>query len=373
MHLVYIGFGIDSAFVSQSLTLLNQLSKDTQIRKIDLLIGKSDLGDVELNEKIDVCFFERYPVLPVFCTLMQRSIENSLIPLISSDTVIHCRTDLLGAWVAKIIELYKFNNRVVIDVRGLFKEELKGFSKQHSFLKWLRVNLYDRSMSHIATKHLKHARVSITAVTESLLAKVKADFSKSNIVDFHVVPCVVSDQFEFSSEIRESVRKELNIPAGETVLIMITGSGQQWQNESSVIQFCEKNNFRLIMLSKQTYDSKNVISAFVPYNHVARYLCAADAGFILRDDHVVNNVALPIKSIEYWCTGLPIISDGNVWELNRYSKELLDASFISFKDGGCEVSPLSETERLSLSEKSRSLFSIREVAKKYVDIYRGNE
>ena len=44
-----------------------------------------------------------------------------------------------------------------------------------------------------------------------------------------------------------------------------------------------------------------------PHSEVMRYMSAADAGIIMRNDIVVNNVASPIKIGEYLGCGLPVI------------------------------------------------------------------
>jgi hypothetical protein len=61
-----------------------------------------------------------------------------------------------------------------------------------------------------------------------------------------------------------------------------------------------------------------------PHEDVARYLCGGDVGLLLRDRHLMNEVAAPGKFSEYLLTGLPIVmTDG----IGDYSEQVRDAEF----------------------------------------------
>ena len=54
----------------------------------------------------------------------------------------------------------------------------------------------------------------------------------------------------------------------------------------------------------------------VSAREVAAYATAFDAGFLLRKDNIINEVACPLKWLEYWRCGVPIITTKAVEIIN---------------------------------------------------------
>jgi len=55
----------------------------------------------------------------------------------------------------------------------------------------------------------------------------------------------------------------------------------------------------------------------VKHQDVPKYLMASDVGLLLREDHLVNNVASPIKFAEYIRCGLPVILTKGIGDLDN--------------------------------------------------------
>ena len=66
------------------------------------------------------------------------------------------------------------------------------------------------------------------------------------------------------------------------------------------------------LASRKGIPEKDALIVSVPFNEVARYLAAADCGFLLRDASVVNQVAAPVKFGEYLASGTPPIMSAGI-------------------------------------------------------------
>ena len=63
-------------------------------------------------------------------------------------------------------------------------------------------------------------------------------------------------------------------------------------------------------ISFQNYfkSSKRIISIHdIPHKDVYKYLSASDIGFLIRSNHILNQVSSPIKFAEYLVCGNPVI------------------------------------------------------------------
>jgi glycosyltransferase involved in cell wall biosynthesis len=69
------------------------------------------------------------------------------------------------------------------------------------------------------------------------------------------------------------------------------------------------------------------------FSDVAAYLCAADAGLLLRDPHPLNAVASPTKLAEYLLCGLPAVTSTGIGDLDAViEKEGLGVLVDGFRD-----------------------------------------
>ena len=87
--------------------------------------------------------------------------------------------------------------------------------------------------------------------------------------------------------------------------------------------FLKKVYFFLLILSQDAVAFQSLFARYaVPAERVRllsvkpadllRYLCAADAGMLLRQPDVVNWVSRPTKLLEYQAVGLHIIHNGTI-------------------------------------------------------------
>lgn len=136
---------------------------------------------------------------------------------------------------------------------------------------------------------------------------------KANIANFRI------DMF-----LREHVRREMRVHDDET-LFVYSGGLHKWQNVDKTIQYFINYNrlfpkSKLLILTGQVEKAHSLVQTIAnsivdsiiilssPFDKVVEYLNAADAGFLLRDNVIMNAVAYPTKLAEYMACGLPVIS-----------------------------------------------------------------
>lgn len=141
--------------------------------------------------------------------------------------------------------------------------------------------------------------------------------------DMIVVPsCVDVEKFCFNEESRNRIRQECGFAENETI-ICYSGGLSKWQRVPSILNVCGqiskiRKNFKFLFLTQQTEQLQQMIQkSALPieyctirsciYQEIPQYLSAADAGIVMRDNIVVNNVASPIKIGEYLACGLAVI------------------------------------------------------------------
>lgn len=168
----------------------------------------------------------------------------------------------------------------------------------------------------------------ILTVTEELKDLLDKRYPDINIREkTSVIPTGVDiDKIYYSENIREKVRKELNLQ-DKFVMIYIGNAYYSWQNVYRTIEAFRliKNKvkpsaFLILLIRKEDHPividfirelgiSKNdYLLSVVPHDSIRSYLNAADLGVLLRHPHIMNEVASPGKLGEYLAAGLPVFT-----------------------------------------------------------------
>jgi hypothetical protein len=202
------------------------------------------------------------------------------------------------------------NKKVIWDVHGACPEENK-FKRDRIkafingiFESWLarRANI-KVTVNDSMSRHLKEKYPTIAAPTVVLPLINKSFFHNT-------APGQVDE-----------LRRELNITTEHTVFIY-TGSLLKWQRVEDVLQLITKlhnANYRFIMLTGAQEKARKLIAKYQLSNKIllrmatasemAGYYMLSHYGFILRDKHILNEVATPTKLMEYMHYGLTPIVD----------------------------------------------------------------
>lgn len=160
----------------------------------------------------------------------------------------------------------------------------------------------------------------LACVSQNLKRYITAQTGRKDIT---VIPsCFDQKKFFFDSQARKEIRARYGLP-DTCKVICYSGGLAPWQRVGDIIALFEKiakidSRYRFLFLTKETQQLQELLheTMLSPDNYIIkscaqgdvyRYLSAADAGIIMREDTAVNNVASPIKIGEYLSCGLPVI------------------------------------------------------------------
>ena len=165
-----------------------------------------------------------------------------------------------------------------------------------------------------------------------------------------VIPCTASeDVFFFDESLRARSRERLGYAANHRVFVF-SGGMQPYQCVDLTIEVfrklaAEDPAARLLIITPHVpttiralqFHNQGFISVIeAAYHEVNSYLNAADAGFLLREQSQLNEVASPTKFAEYCLTGLPVIMQNTVKDAFEMARSL--GNLIELTDSGVHLS-----------------------------------
>jgi len=365
MRLIYITEGSGSAINSQVYELISELAKISSIYEIHLCLSVNDKMKLNyiFSEKVKVHYFKNfgmYPIVDIYNIFLLRKILKD-IQIIKTD-ILHVRSEYLGYIVSKAInKSYDFQENLYIDIRGAIKEEIE-CSNMHKIKKSIKVKYIEKIFRYLIKKNIFY-----NVVSNELKTYIKNKYLINNI---SIIPCIAGKNFSFNLKNRILRRKELGLENDDILFIFSSGALNSWQNNDEVVDLFSKEN-KLLMLGKKKYRNKNVISKYVDFKDVSSYLSAADIGIILRNDSIVNKVASPIKFSEYVACGLPVITDGNVNQINEFIGKN-NCGYIKHNLRNIDgiVENLKLLDRNSISKKGIKMYGIEVIANLYLNEYK---
>lgn len=203
------------------------------------------------------------------------------------------------------------NAIAVLDMRAALSEEVK-LRRKNTILRYYY-------MRYVEKIELKKAD-KLTCVSHNLKMYIENISGRQKVA---VIPCCFDKKkFKFDVVARKKLRKSLGFNNDQKV-ICYSGGLSNWQRIDDIIFLYEKiskqtQGFKFLFLTREstqlqlkldnsTLCRTSYMIKSCQHDDVYRYLSAADAGIIMREDTIVNNVASPIKIAEYMACGLPVI------------------------------------------------------------------
>lgn len=214
----------------------------------------------------------------------------------------------------------QFNAVSVLDVRAALSEEIKlrkgktGFG--YRYIRYLENKEFEKSEKLLCVS--QNLKRYITSIVER--------------PDIAVIPCCFDKcKFRFDPIKRKKIRKKFGFKSNEKV-VCYSGGMAMWQRVDDIIALFEslhnsdqKYKFLFVTreidvlkkkLSSSLLSNDSYVLASCAQDEVYQYLSSADAGILMREDTIVNNVASPIKVAEYLACGLPIILTKGVGDVS---------------------------------------------------------
>jgi glycosyltransferase involved in cell wall biosynthesis len=232
--------------------------------------------------------------------------------------VFHCRTESAVEWAIALRSHFPCA-AVVADIRGAWPEELlyaRGFDGVDE------ADLEGRQAYEAALHRLRSALAAsdaVLGVSESLLDWIAEQGVPRERM--RCVPCSVRD-ITFKEADRVRMRSTLGLD-GKLVFAYVGTTARYQHIEDGVAAFIRHvraacPSAHLLCLTPEPDRMRDLLQSggaprdavdvhSVPQSDVARYLCSADAGLLLRAPSRMNRVSMPVKLGEYLASGVPVI------------------------------------------------------------------
>lgn len=168
----------------------------------------------------------------------------------------------------------------------------------------------------------------------NVLIQYHKNLANNNIDEnkFFLYPCSADERkFYYKDKVRQKMRQQLGVE-NRTVIVYSGGLELPWHVPDKVFDLFERihksfaNVFFLVLTNDVNIGMQWFLKNAIPKNDflvksidnskVSEYLNASDLGVLLRDDHLMNNVASPTKFAEYLMCGLPVIISPNVGDFS---------------------------------------------------------
>lgn len=249
---------------------------------------------------------------------------------------------------------------------------------------------------NILQKFCKYIYLYIIRYTEFFAAKVctKAIFVSQELFNrkrrhlktnktHKIIPCVASRElFFFSEHLRYCTRQELGYEISDIVLIY-SGGMSKWEAFSKYVEMFRKiydqnERYRLLIITPNIERAMSDLKILRPESYKimsARFTKmnalynAADFGCLLRNKHILNYVASPVKFSELCLAGLPVIMNESVKQAYDIANEL--ENIISYRSDITSLHLLKkkDDERADLSKRASVIFSRSAFLESYIDLY----
>lgn len=177
----------------------------------------------------------------------------------------------------------------------------------------------------------RHAAKQIIVLTEALKKDYRKKFGVKTPIE--VIPCCVdTKKIKFNTEARKKHRNELNLT--DEMLFIYVGKYGSWYLVDETIDFFKAaiesdESARLLIITQEAPEifcevlqKKNIdetsyfINSAAP-EEVGGWLSAADVGLALIKPLPSKSGSSPIKTSEYLASGLPIVSNFGIGDLDK--------------------------------------------------------
>ncbi|THF69522.1 glycosyltransferase family 4 protein [Deinococcus sp. Arct2-2] len=278
-----------------------------RIIKVDSLSTNSriylDLSFKRLRHRIDIFESERGDDVKVFR-------GNALLHFFKIYNIIRKSNKLYihsGYSAEKIVPFLFLRKTIIWDVHGLAPEELRFQGK-------LVRSFAQRIISKILYSKAKH----IVVVTKSMQKFLMESFGERQ--GFIVAPLI----------------GELNISPDSTErnIIVYVGGTQKWQNIDKMIDTVKNSDIsheiyvptsELDNITTRFSDCKNVLVSNAKKSELVEIYRRSLAGYIIRDDLILNNVSLPTKMMEYLSHGvIPLVDYAEIGDFYDYGYKCIN-------------------------------------------------
>lgn len=372
-YLLYFCHGVESVFDSQVLELINFLRELNIFKKVYLFLGirneneDANFQKKKINKEIEVIKYKIYPNYCFFNPLLKREIKKVLKTEeeILGQSIFHVREEVV-AWQLYNSLGIKYRNKILPDVRGATLEEVYENNRINFLQKFFKIMNNKKALENLNNFKM------ITAVSPALKDYLVRKFN-INEDKIKITPDLAGKNFNYCPSKRKEIRYRLSVDDNDILCLFSSGHTLEWQNwqNSGTVKSIADSGIKILNLSINKIEYKNVINGFADYHSMPDYLNASDVALIWSDKRIVAEVRSPVKFSEYICCGLPIIANDSVKMVSDYIKNTGYGLLIKNEE---ELNPENIKNLLSLDRNKISIFGkqwvgVEKITRKYCEIY----
>lgn len=287
------------------------------------------------------------------------------------------------------------NLKVIANLRGVAGPEVTQYTQKGKRLdNRLTGSAQARSLEHVEETIVRESD-SIICVSHAFKDYIQTTYGTPPDRIHVIVTAVDTEIFKFDPSTRADVRQSLGL--GSKLVLTYCGSAHEWELPHEIIRVFGVVRERcadahLLILTTHPAEFKEVVTAAglgeesvsilsVPHSQVPDYLMAGDAGLLIRENNLVNNVAAPTKFGEYLACGLPVLVSKGIGDTEDVvieqdtgwvSRDLSDESVESAADLIVQdrARVTSVDHKKHCAEVGRSLYSWDSHIPAFLEVYR---
>ena len=245
---------------------------------------------------------------PTVCSIRYKNLFKFVLKNKIKTLYIRSLIQFVYVYIINLIFFRKID--LIYEFRGLVSEE--SYLRNQNKVRKVLLTCLESFAYRKSTK--------VITVSNEFKNYLEKKYYKKDIV---ILPCCISVNLKKTR-------------AKDTVISFVyLGGISKWQKFDAILKLyskieCKLLNTKLTVITNNTAIANNLIAKTSIHNinckslsreEVMKDLVNYDFGFLIRDDILLNNVASPIKYLEYVSNGvIPIISEG----VGDYTKETID-------------------------------------------------
>lgn len=290
-------------------------------------------------------------------------------------SVLHARNHV-PALMAAVAKKFK-GSRLIFDIRGFMPEEYTdaGIWPENGFLY--------RGLKRVE-RYLLRAADGFVVLTEKAREIVFPDSENTDIRGrpIEVIPCCVDfARFDTENDTREVVRAELNVSSRR--VIVYVGSFGGWYLTDEMVNFLasahrqDPTTFSMILtqspqqlvidrLVELQIDRNDFLVREVTPSEIPRLLKAADIAISFIKPCYSKQASSPTKVAEYFASGLPLVCNAGIGDLDKLVSERCAGVLLSEFDEPAYLKALADIETMRRDPTLSS--RLRKVAREEFDL-----
>lgn len=244
--------------------------------------------------------------------------------------VLHARAHVPAMMGAIVKKFSRQIPKLIFDIRGFIPEEYTDAGR------WKENGRLYKLVKR-AEKRLFKDSDAFVVLTEKAREILFPESRETGFDKFgrpvEVIPCCVDlERFISKEELRETIRRKLNI--NERRVITYVGSFGGWYLTEEIVDFLteareyDKSTFALILTQRETekiiaklkergFTEEDFLVKSVIPEEIFSFLCASDIALSFIKKCYSKKASSPTKIAEYLISGLPVISNDGIGDLDK--------------------------------------------------------